>query len=50
MQLCIFEYKSGPGLQKILRRETLRGIFDGSIFFERARKLEQKQRKAKKMA
>lgn len=35
---------------KILRRETLRGIFDGSIFFERARALEQKKRKAKKIA
>lgn len=35
---------------KVLRRETLRGIFDGSIFFERARKLEQKNRKAKKIA
>lgn len=44
-------------LQKVLRRETMRGIFDGSIFFERARALEkknntlgQKKRKAKKTA
>lgn len=35
---------------KVLRRETLRGIFDGSIFFERAAKLEQKNRAAKKYA
>jgi len=36
--------------QKILRRETTRQIFDGSAFFEKAKKLEQKKRGAKKMA
>lgn len=35
---------------KILRREALRGIFDGSAFFEKAAKLEQKKRGSKKMA
>lgn len=35
---------------KVLRRETTRQVFDGSAFFEKAKKLEQKKRGAKKMA
>ena len=37
-------------LQKVLRRETVRKVIDGSAFFEKAKQLEQRKRGAKKMA